>query len=77
MYCINTKVRFEVRPFCGQERSQFMLIPAKDFFDNLPVKMCSKCGSALEEQSECYETMCSECQDNSIFKPFVGNQDAR
>lgn len=53
-----------------------MLIPAKDFFENLPVKMCCKCGCAMEEQTECYETLCSDCQDNSIFKSFTNEQSA-
>ncbi|WP_127579304.1 protein YhfH [Paenibacillus koleovorans] len=47
-----------------------MLIPAKDFFDNLPVKQCDKCGNPLEEQNECYVTQCPDCQDSSLYSSF-------
>lgn len=53
-----------------------MLIPAKDFFDNLPVKMCCKCGGVMEEQTECYETICLDCQDSTMFKPFASDPSA-
>ncbi|MDF2814556.1 MAG: YhfH-like protein [Paenibacillus sp.] len=48
-----------------------MLIPAKEFFENLPTKQCTKCGSAMEEQTECYETLCSDCQDNTLYQVFT------
>ncbi|MDF2650379.1 MAG: YhfH-like protein [Paenibacillus sp.] len=53
-----------------------MLIPAKDFFDNLPSKQCNKCGTAMEEQTECYETVCSNCQDTNLYKTFTVDQSA-
>ncbi|WP_100330549.1 protein YhfH [Bacillus xiapuensis] len=32
-----------------------------DFFKNLPAKQCSKCGSYIDEQHECYSNFCEEC----------------
>ncbi|KAB7704961.1 YhfH family protein [Bacillus aerolatus] len=34
-----------------------------DFFKNLPAKQCTKCGSYIEEQHECYNHTCDECTD--------------
>ncbi|MDQ0214774.1 NADH pyrophosphatase NudC (nudix superfamily) [Oikeobacillus pervagus] len=34
-----------------------------DFFKNLPAKKCSKCGKQMEEQHECYGTVCNNCID--------------
>lgn len=32
-----------------------------EFFKNLPAKHCSSCGEIIEEQSECYGTICPCC----------------
>lgn len=36
------------------------------FFNNLPQKQCSKCGSYLQEQADCYWNECFECMDLHI-----------
>ncbi|WP_076558744.1 protein YhfH [Salimicrobium flavidum] len=32
-----------------------------EFFRNLPKKQCSKCGSVIQEQADCYGNTCQEC----------------
>ncbi|WP_338015841.1 protein YhfH [Paenibacillus mesophilus] len=44
-----------------------MLHPVNQFFDSLPKKQCSKCGSVMEEQSECYTHVCDECSGKSVY----------
>ncbi|MBM7647594.1 hypothetical protein JOC78_000515 [Bacillus ectoiniformans] len=34
-----------------------------EFFKNLPAKQCTKCGSHIDEQHECYHSVCDECTD--------------
>lgn len=38
-----------------------MLENVVEFFKNLPKKSCVKCGSTMEEQSECYSHHCEDC----------------
>lgn len=37
------------------------------FFDSLPQKQCSKCGSVMEELSECYTHVCDECSGKTLY----------
>lgn len=37
------------------------MIPVKDFYRNLPVKTCCRCGAPLEEQHESYLNECERC----------------
>lgn len=32
-----------------------------EFFRNLPPKQCVECGENIEEQHECYGTVCDKC----------------
>lgn len=45
-----------------------MLLPAKQFFESLPEKQCSKCGTVMEEQSECNTHVCDECGAKSVYR---------
>lgn len=38
-----------------------MLIDVLEFFRNLPKKSCKECGFTINEQSECYTTVCESC----------------
>ncbi|TMW73353.1 protein YhfH [Alteribacter natronophilus] len=38
-----------------------MITPSKDFFQNLPPKECSKCGTVIEEMADCYYHQCDDC----------------
>ncbi|MBP1933602.1 protein YhfH [Ammoniphilus resinae] len=40
-----------------------MLIPINEFFRTLPQKCCAKCGEVVEEQADCYTTICENCHD--------------
>ncbi|MFB9755229.1 protein YhfH [Paenibacillus hodogayensis] len=44
-----------------------MLPKVNQFFDTLPQKHCCKCGSAMEELSECYTHICQECSRDSVY----------
>lgn len=44
-----------------------MLPPANQFFESLPKKRCTQCGSEIEEQSECYMHMCDECSGIEVY----------
>ncbi|PYI55843.1 protein YhfH [Paenibacillus flagellatus] len=46
-----------------------MLPPAHQFFETLPQKQCAKCGTVMEEQSECYTHVCVECSGGTVY-PF-------
>lgn len=44
-----------------------MLPSVNQFFDSLPKKQCAKCGSVMEEQSECYMHVCTECSGEKTY----------
>lgn len=45
-----------------------MLESVTEFFKNLPPKLCSKCGEAVEEQHECYGDICDKCLEVTEIK---------
>lgn len=48
-----------------------MLQPVRQFFESLPDKQCSRCGTVMEEQSECYMHVCRECNGETVYSlPF-------
>ncbi|MBD2865181.1 MULTISPECIES: protein YhfH [Paenibacillus] len=44
-----------------------MLPSVNQFFDSLPKKQCAKCGTVMEEQSECYMHVCTECSGEKTY----------
>jgi hypothetical protein len=44
-----------------------MLPSAKQFFESLPQKQCARCGSVMEEQSDCYTHVCDECRERTVL----------
>ncbi len=51
------------------------MIPVVEFFENLPEKYCARCGSVIQEQADCYNTVCHECADarNDLKQESPGN----
>lgn len=53
-----------------------MMIPVKDFFENLTPKSCSTCGEQIEELADCYQNKCDPCEDTQYysFTPSYENE---
>lgn len=44
-----------------------MLVPVVQFFNTLPDKCCHKCGAAIVEQADCYQTVCDRCDGVQFY----------
>lgn len=45
-----------------------MIIESKEFFNNLPPKVCEGCNKLLMEQHESYTNTCNDCSDFHLLK---------
>lgn len=44
-----------------------MLIPVQKFFSSLAEKCCNRCGQSIQEQADCYQTICNACGDAYFY----------
>ncbi|AEI38985.1 protein YhfH [Paenibacillus mucilaginosus] len=44
-----------------------MHMRSSEFYENLPLKCCDTCGSAIEEMADCYSSTCTSCRGLTFY----------